>query len=76
MDKLYRFLEKLEENRIYYLLDKTRPDYIRVDISVPGERWEVEFATDGDVLVERFKSVGDIEGEEALHELFEGFSDK
>lgn len=43
---------------------------------MPGERWEVEFAADGDVLVERFKSVGDIEGEEALHELFEEISDK
>lgn len=68
------FLEKLERNKIYYTLDKTRDEYIRVDISVPGERWEVEFAAEhDDIVVERFKSVGDVEGKEALEYLFDNF---
>jgi len=73
--KFIPFLEKLEANNIYYTLDKTRDDYVRVDVSVPGERWEVEFAADGDIVVERFQSVGDVEGEEAIKDLFESFSD-
>lgn len=75
MKKFMGFLEKLEQHNIYYTLDKTRDDYIRVDISVPGERWEVEFAAEGDIVVERFRSVGDVEGEEALAYLFGNFSD-
>ncbi len=76
MKSFIGFLEKLERNKIYYTLDKTRDEYIRVDISVPGERWEVEFAAEhDDIVVERFKSVGDVEGKEALEYLFDNFSD-
>lgn len=38
MKKFIDFLERLEKHKIYYTLDKTREDYIRVDITVPGER--------------------------------------
>ena len=76
MKKFVDFLEKLEKYKIYYTLDKTREDYIRVNIAVPEERWEVEFAAeDGDIVVERFKSIGDVEGEEAIKYLFDNFSD-
>lgn len=76
MERFIKFLEKLEHHKIYYTLDKTRDEYVRVDISVPGERWEVEFAAEeGDIVVERFKSIGDVEGEEALAYLFDNFSD-
>lgn len=40
-----------------------------------SERWESEFAADGDIVIEKCKSVGDVEGEEAIKDLFEGFSD-
>lgn len=75
MYKFIDFLERLEKYKIYHTLDKTREDYIRVDIAVPGERWEVEFSGDGDIVVERFKSIGDVEGEEAIKYLFDNFSD-
>lgn len=69
------FLEKLERHTIYYTLAKTRVGYVRVDVAVPGERWEVEFSAEGDIVVERFKSFGDVENEEALKYLFDNFSD-
>lgn len=75
MDKFIGFLEKLEKYKIFYKLDKIREDYITVEIVVPGERWEVEFSADGDIVVERFASIGDVEGEEAIDYLFENFSD-
>lgn len=36
-----------------------------------GERWEIEFLENGDIEVEKFISNGEIEGEEALKEIFE-----
>jgi hypothetical protein len=72
---LFTLLRKLEDASIYYGLSATRPGAVRVDISVPGERWEVEFLDDGGVWVEIFRSSGSIEGQERLTDLFQRFSD-
>ncbi len=74
MKKLLIFLERLDEANIYYRLNKVR-DTIMVEISVPGERWEVEYMLDGTIEVERFISTGDINDEHSLEYLFERFSD-
>lgn len=73
--KLTRFLKKLEDNKIFYKLDSFRDDYIMVEVAIPGQRWEVEFSPDGDVVVERFKSFDDVGDEKLLDHLFENFSD-
>ena len=44
-------------------------------VTVPGERWEVEFLADGSVEVERFISDGEIYGEDILGELFTKYTD-
>ena len=69
MKKLITFLERLEEKKIYYKLNKVR-DAIMVEIAIPGERWEVEFFADGNVEVEKFISNAEILGEEELEQLF------
>lgn len=69
MKNLLDFLEKLEENDIYYRLNKTR-DSIMVEIVVPGQRWEVEYMRDGEIQVEKFLTEGKINDESALEELF------
>ena len=69
MKKLIDFLNKLEENKIYYTLNKVR-DAVMVETAVPGERWEVEFFADGTVEAERFVSEGGICGESELEKLF------
>jgi len=46
-----------------------------VEVAVPGERWEIELHADGEIGVEVFKSVGGIQGSEALEDLFRRFSD-
>ncbi len=74
--KLLDFLPSLDERKIYYRLSRVRPEAIMVEIAVPGERWEVEFFSDGHVEVEVFgPSPGIVGGEEALRRLFEEFSD-
>ena len=72
MDHLLDFLNKLEDNHIYYRLNKVR-DAILVEVAVPGQRWEVEFFRDGSIEVEKFLAAGEIAGPSALDELFTEF---
>ncbi len=69
MEKLIGFLEKLDEKKIYYKLNKVR-DSIMVEVAIPGERWEVEFFADGNVEVEKFISNAEILDEKELEQLF------
>ncbi len=74
ISKLLAFLDRLESEKIWYRLEHIR-DSIMVETAVPGERWEIEFFSDGHVEVERFRSDGRIGGEEMLETLFREFSD-
>lgn len=69
MSDLLDFLQKLEDNDIYYRLNKVR-DSIMVELALPGQRWEVEFMRDGEVQVEKFLTSGEILDESALEEMF------
>jgi hypothetical protein len=72
---LSAFLARLRAAKIFHRLRDTRDDAISVDVSVPGERWEIEFLEDGAVEVEVFRSDGTLHEESKLDELFERFSD-
>lgn len=72
---LTSFLKDLERGKIHYILQSCRDEAIMVIVTMPGERWEVEFLTDGSVEVERFVSNGEIYGEESLRELFTKYAD-
>ena len=80
LNVLIEFLEKLEEKKIYYKLNKTRIDTIMVEVAVPGQRWEIEFNTYGEdskfvIEIEKFISNGTLYGEQELETLFRDFSD-
>lgn len=75
LGQIIKFLEKLENKKIYYRLNKTRDDSIMVEVAVPGQRWEVEFFDDGHVEVEKYISEGQILDEKELDILFRDFSD-
>ncbi len=70
LQKLITFLGDLEQRRIHYTLAHHRDEAMMVTVTVPGERWEVEFFVDGAVEVERFFSSGAMAGSELLAELF------
>lgn len=72
MKQLIDFLEKLEEKKIYYKLNKVR-DAIMVEIAVPGERWEIEFFANGNIEVEKFVSNGEILDADEIEKLFTDF---
>jgi hypothetical protein len=71
-------LRRLQEAKIAYRLRHSRDDALMIQVSVPGERWEIEYVDYGDevhVEIERFRSDGHIDDESALKELFAKFSD-
>src|SRR4051812_10087067 len=53
---LLTFLDELDENKIFFRLDRCRSEAKIVRIDVPGERWEVEFFPAGEIEVEIFRS--------------------
>lgn len=69
--ELARFLEQLHHASIHFTVSSVRPEAIIVNVTVPGERWEVEFLDDGSVEVERFV----ILDASAFADLFARFSD-
>ena len=73
MNKIIKFLDELEKQKIYYRLNKVR-DSVMVEITVPGQRWEVEFMSDGDIQIEKFISNGEIYNESEISTLFKYFS--
>jgi len=72
---LLKFLSRLKESNIYFKLEYIREETIMVDVTVPGQRWEIEFFDDGSIKVERFASIRGIESSDILDELFDKFSD-
>ncbi len=70
--KLIDFLNRLDEAGLTYTLEHNRDDTIMVVVSRDNERWEVEYAVNGDVDVEVFYSdEDDLEDEEAIERLFD-----
>jgi hypothetical protein len=67
---LLGFVGRLEERRVPYWISKSRDDAVMVDVQAPGEHWEVEFLTDGRILIERYRSNGHIDDEAVLEELW------
>jgi hypothetical protein len=72
---LLAFLNELRRGKLYYRLSQHRDDAIMVEVTVPGERWEVEFLGDGSVDVEVFRSDGEIRDGSALVAMLRQFSD-
>ena len=70
MKPLLEFLDRLDQANIHYVLGHYR-ESINVQVTVPGQRWEVEFFADGTVEIEIFVSDGAVTSKaEKLEELF------
>ncbi|MGG3890784.1 hypothetical protein [Metabacillus fastidiosus] len=75
LKKLINFLNKLENNNIFYKLNKVRNEAIMVEIAVPGQRWEIEFMENGTVEIEKFISDGNYYDTDEIEFLLGNFSD-
>jgi hypothetical protein len=74
MTKLIVFLCRLDKCKIHYRIEHNHNDAVMVIADVPGQKWEVEFFTDGNVEIEIFKSNGEILEESELERFFKEFS--
>jgi hypothetical protein len=74
-DQLLSFCAALEQRRARYDVLVARPDTVMVSLAVPGERWEIEFFTDGRVEVERFVSQGVEERATAVEDVLRFFDE-
>ncbi len=70
LEKLTDFLDRLDAADIHYSLSSVREGAIMVGVTVPSERWEIEFMADGDIEVEVFSSSGEIDDFSITDELF------
>lgn len=71
MNNLLKFLSGLEERNIHYYLEHNRDEFIMVNVAIPGERWEIEFSSDGEIEIEIFKnSEGVFTDKKLLQEIF------
>ena len=75
MTKLVDFLCSLDKRKIHYRIEHNHDDAVIVIADVPGQKWEVEFFTDGNVEIEIFKSNGEILEESELERFFREFAD-
>ena len=75
LSALTDFLDRLDSADIHYTLTSVRENAVMVGVTIPGERWEVEFMADGDIEVEIFKSEGAVKGFDNIDELFERAAD-
>ena len=71
LKKLTDFLDRLDEADLHYTISSVREGAVMVGVTVPNQRWEVEFMADGDVEIEVFKSDGEINDFSIINDLFE-----
>ena len=72
---LLSFLARLKTAHIHYTISDHTEGAVMVEITVPGERWEIEFHEDGRLSVEQFVSPRGVQGPALLDDLFRRFSD-
>ena len=65
---LFRLLLSLDAAPLYYTLARDRPDSVRVNITLVGERMEVDVFEDGHMEVSRFVGSEEVVGDATLVE--------
>lgn len=67
---LYQILRLLEEQELWFRVDRHRDDTVMITVTVVGERLEIDVFEDGHVEFSRFKGTEDLESDQdALDEL-------
>jgi hypothetical protein len=72
---LLETIERLERARIYCEVNKYREEAITLVATVPGQRWEIDFLSDGTIDVEVFASDGTLRDAKSIDDLIRDFAD-
>jgi hypothetical protein len=65
---LFSLLLALDAAPLYYTLARDRPDTVRINVTLVGERLEVDVFEDGHMEVSRFVGSEDVVGDATLVE--------
>ncbi|MCP3980273.1 MAG: hypothetical protein GY716_13290 [bacterium] len=75
LSKLTTFLDRLDASDMHYTLTSVSEGAVMVGVTVPDQRWEIEFMADGEIEVEVFESGGEIQDFSIVSRLFERDAD-
>jgi hypothetical protein len=59
-------LRLLEDARLHFFIERTRPDSIRLSVTMVGERVEIDIFEDNHLEISRFRGDEKVEGGEQL----------
>jgi hypothetical protein len=62
----YNTIHALEKASIHFYIEMTRPDTLRLNVSLVGERIEIEVFEDEHLEISRFRGDESVEGGEEL----------
>lgn len=65
-DRLLDYLDRLDQAGLQFRLARVRSDALMIEVSVPGQHWEIEFMRDGTVEIERYISAAGVESDTSL----------
>lgn len=68
-------LNELESKNIFFVIERHCDEALMVVVSVPGQRWEIEFLESGEIRIEKFLSDGKIFDSTEVQSLLDTFSD-
>jgi hypothetical protein len=57
-EPFFKLCAELDRRHVAYEIRNIRENVLMIRVSVPGERWELEFFEDGSIELERFVSAG------------------
>ena len=72
---VHEFIRELDASGTRYAVTSVRDGAVMVEVTLPGERWEVEFFDDRQPEIEVFVSDGTVHGPEKFAELWEKAKD-
>jgi hypothetical protein len=64
-----QFIRELDASKTHYALTSVREGAVMLLVTLPGERWEIEFFDDREPEIEVFRSDGCIFGPEKLADI-------
>ena len=63
---IFKTIRMLEEARLHFVIERTRPDSIRLSVTMVGERIEIDIFEDDHLEISRFFGDERVEGEMEL----------
>ena len=59
---VFKTIRMLEEARLHFFIERTRPDSIRLSVTAIGERFEIDIFEDDHLEISRFFGDESVEG--------------